>query len=222
MGAACRAPGRPALRDQQEHLVARVGPGVRRLGQHRRRRGERGGHRLGHGDEQVRHERHDDRDHAVPAPCPRPLRLRRNPSSSTLLAVHIHLLDPHSRHPAAAVDPRRRPDAERRRTAPALPRTGSDSLLTGPCQCGPSPRADARHCLSRRQEFSRAPFHQGGRRCQPRPAHWPSVSVSASPVSPRPIPPPTVPNPSASASADPGRGGHWSRRAPRRSRARRR
>jgi hypothetical protein len=59
-----RAAG-PPVGNQQEDLVARIGPGMRGLSQQRRRPGERGGGRLRHGDEHVDRERDQDRDQAL-------------------------------------------------------------------------------------------------------------------------------------------------------------
>ena len=51
----------PVARRQQQHLVARVGDRVDRLGQHRGRAGQRPGGELRHGDEQVGGQGGDDR-----------------------------------------------------------------------------------------------------------------------------------------------------------------
>ncbi len=64
VGAVGRAPG-PPVGDQQEDLVAGVGPGVRGLGHQRRRPGQHGRGRLRHRDQQVGGEGHQHRDEAL-------------------------------------------------------------------------------------------------------------------------------------------------------------
>ena len=61
-----RAPPAAPLRDQEEDLVARVGPRVRRLRRHRRRRGEQRRDGLRDGDGHVRHQGdHDGEERAA-------------------------------------------------------------------------------------------------------------------------------------------------------------
>ncbi len=57
----CRAPGA----DEQENLVAGVDPGVRRLGEHRRRAGHRGYDGFGAGNQRVGTEDDQDREQAL-------------------------------------------------------------------------------------------------------------------------------------------------------------
>src|SRR6185503_516528 len=64
VGGVGRAAG-PPVGDQQEDLVARVGPRVRRLSHQRRRSGHQGGGRLRHGDQDVGAESHQHRREAL-------------------------------------------------------------------------------------------------------------------------------------------------------------
>jgi hypothetical protein len=73
------AVGRPPcapVRDEQEDLVARVGPGVGRLCQYRCGAGDDGGDRLGHCDQQVGGEGDEDCGDACGMPGRRRLRQR--------------------------------------------------------------------------------------------------------------------------------------------------
>ena len=62
-------PFRAAVRDQQQHFVAGIGPGVGGLCDHRCRSGDDGGRRLGTGDQRVRRKRQYDRRGALVGRC---------------------------------------------------------------------------------------------------------------------------------------------------------
>jgi hypothetical protein len=76
VGAVGRALG-PPVGDQQEDLVAGVGPRVRGLGHQRRRPGQHGRARLRHRDHQVGGEGHQDRGEALRRDGPAQLRYQR-------------------------------------------------------------------------------------------------------------------------------------------------